>query len=161
MKRMFVAIRTLSQYMYWISGVALACLMMLTVADVILRVFNRPITGVYDLTMLLGGVIIGLAIPLSTWKGAHVYMGFFIEAIPRKWRNVVLPVTHAFGIFLFLLLGWRLIAFGVRLYDQGEVSLTIHIPLYPAVFGIGISCLINSVIVLEQLLAIFERKGQP
>jgi TRAP-type C4-dicarboxylate transport system permease small subunit len=158
MNRIFAATKTLSQYMYWISGVALACLMLLTVSDVVLRIFNRPITGVYDLTMMLGGVIIGLAIPLSTWKGSHVYMGFFIEAVPPKWRKAVLPVTHGLGIFLFLLLGWRLMMYGIRLYQQGEVSLTIHIPLYPVVFSVGISCLLSSLVVLEQLLAVFAKE---
>ncbi len=144
--------------MYWISGVALACLMFLTVSDVVLRVFNRPITGVYDLTMLLGGVIIGLAIPFSTWKGAHVYMGFFIESVPEAWRRIILPVTYGLGIFLFLLLGYRLIVYGTRLYEQGEVSLTVHIPLYPVVVGIGVSCLINTLVLLEQLMAVFGKE---
>lgn len=134
---------------------ALACLMLLTVSDVVMRVFNRPITGVYDYTMLLGGVIIGLAIPLSTWNGAHVYMGFFVEAVSPGWRKVILPVTHGFGIFLFLLLGWRLIVHGVSLYQQGEVTLTVHIPLYPVILSMGVSCLITSLVVLEQLLALF------
>jgi TRAP-type C4-dicarboxylate transport system permease small subunit len=158
MKSIFSATKRLSRYMYWISGVALACLMFLTVSDVTLRVFDRPITGVYDFTMLLGGVIIGFAIPLSTWKGAHVHMGFFIEAIPRNWRKSILPITHGLGIFLFLLLGWRLIMYGVKLYQQGEVSLTMHIPLYPVVLGIGISCLITAVIILEQLAALFTKE---
>jgi TRAP-type C4-dicarboxylate transport system permease small subunit len=158
MKSIFTATKALSQYMYWISGVALACLMLLTVSDVTLRVFNRPIAGVYDLTMLLGGVIIGLAIPFSTWKGSHVSMEFFIEAIPEAWRKIVLPVTHSVGIFLFLLLGWRLIAHGVRLYQQGEVSLTMHIPLYPVVLSIGVACFISSLIVLEQLAALFVKE---
>jgi TRAP-type transport system small permease protein len=157
MNRIFAVTKTLSRYMYWISGVALACLMLLTVSDVILRVFNRPIAGVYDLTMLLGGVIIGLAIPFSTWKGAHVYMGFFIEAVPESWRKVILPITYGLGIFLFLLLGWRLLMYGARLYEQNELSLTVHIPLYPVVLGIGVSCLINSLILLEQLVAVYGK----
>ena len=48
--------------------------------------------------------------------------------------------------------------YGIRLYQQGEVSLTIHIPLYPVVFSVGISCLLSSLVVLEQLLAVFGKE---
>ena len=158
MKKVFGAIKALSSYMSWISGAALAFLMLLTVSDVIGRFFDRPITGTYDLTGLLGGVIIGLAIPFSTAKGTHVYMGFFIEGAPAKLKRVLLPVTHGLGIFLFLLLGWNIVVYGRSLYRSGDVSPTMHIPLYPVITCIGIACLVNCLILLQQLLAVFGKE---
>jgi TRAP-type C4-dicarboxylate transport system permease small subunit len=63
--------------------------MVLTTSDIILRIFYKPILATYDLTIILAGIVAGFAIPLSTLKGAHVYMGFFIDNIPSRFKNEV------------------------------------------------------------------------
>ena len=155
MKGCFVALRNLSRYLYGISGFALVGLMLLTVSDVILRVFSRPIAGVYDLTLLLAGVVIGLAIPFTTWRKAHVRMVFFVDTLPPSWRKTLMTLTYVLGIFLFLVVGRGLLLYGVRVYSAGEVTMTAHLPFYPVVFGMGASCLINCVVLLKQLIDLF------
>jgi TRAP-type C4-dicarboxylate transport system permease small subunit len=158
-KGFFAAIKTLSRYMYWISGVALVGIMLITVGDVVLRIFNRPIAGVYDLTIFLAGIVIGLAIPFSTWRRAHVRMLFLIEKVSSGWRKVLMTLTYILGIFMFLAVGRSLLPYGLRLYQAGEVSMTIHLPFYPVVFGIGVSCFINCIVLFHQLIGIF-REGE-
>lgn len=158
MDGVFKSIKALSKYMSWISGAALAFLMLLTVSDVIGRFFDNPITGTYDMTGLLGGVIIGLAIPFSTWKGTHVHMGFFIDSAPAKLKKVLLPITHSLGILLFLLIGWNIVVYGKSLYRSGDVSPTMHLPLYPVITCIGIACLVNCLILLHRLVELFGKE---
>lgn len=156
MRRFSPVIKTLSDYMYWISGIALACIMLMTVADVVLRIFYRPFAGVYDLTMFLGGVVIGFAIPRSTWQGAHVRVAVFINKFPLGWQKGLRTLTLILGIFMFLLIGWCLFFHGFSLYKAKEVSLTIHLPFYPVVFGMGTSCFITSLVLLNQTVGIFK-----
>lgn len=160
MNPIFTVTKTLVKHLYWIAGVALVCLMLLTVFDVVGRAFDRPITGVYDLTVLLGAVVIGFAIPMSTQKRMHVYIEFFIDAVPLKWKKVMQTVTYCLGIFLFLLLSWNLIKYGFTLYQRGEVSSTIYIPLYPVVLGMGVSCFLNCFILLQQLTKVFGKEEE-
>jgi TRAP-type C4-dicarboxylate transport system permease small subunit len=155
MKVFFVALKNLSRYMYWISGFALVGLMLLTVSDVILRAFSRPIAGVYDLTLLLAGVVIGFAIPFTTWRKAHVRMVFLIDTLSSTWKKILMTLTYVLGIFLFFVVGRGLLLYGVRVYSAGEVSMTVHLPFYPVVFGIGASCLINCIVLLKQLIGLF------
>jgi TRAP-type C4-dicarboxylate transport system permease small subunit len=154
MKVFFVALKNLSRYMYWISGLALVCLMLLTVSDVILRAFGAPIAGVYDLTLLFAGVVIGFAIPFTTWKRAHVRMVFLIDQLSSSWKKVLMTLTYVLGIFLFLVVGRGLLLYGARIYSAGEVTMTVHLPFYPVVFGIGVSCLINCIVLLKQLIGL-------
>ena len=131
--------------MYWISGFALVCLMLLTVSDVILRAFGKPIAGVYDLTLLLAGVVIGFAVPFATWRKAHVRMVFLIDRLSSTWKKILSTLTYVLGIFLFFIVGRGLLLNGARLYSAGEVSMTVHLPFYPVVFGMGASCLVNCI----------------
>ncbi len=159
MKKIFALTKAFGTYFYWISGVALGCILLLTVADVILRgILNRPITGIYDLTVLLGGVVVGLAIPLTTWKKAHVYMDFLIDRSSPGLKKILTIITTCCGIFLFFMLGWDLILFGIRLYKVGEVSGTIHLPIYPFTLGIGVSFLLTTLVLLHQLVAVFQKE---
>ena len=62
--------------MYWIAGTALTGIMFLTVADVFLRLFKRPILGTYEIVSLLGAVVIGFAIPQTSIDRGQVLMDF-------------------------------------------------------------------------------------
>jgi len=158
MKGFFATIKFFSNYMYYVSAVALAFIMLLTVSDVVSRLFYRPIIGVYDLTVLMGGIVIGFAIPFSTWKKVHVHMTFLTDMVSPVWRKVLMSITHCLAIFLFLVFGCNLILYGVKLYETGEVSQTIHLPFYPAVLGIGVACLINCIVLLDRLIVIFRQE---
>jgi TRAP-type C4-dicarboxylate transport system permease small subunit len=158
MKVIFTIIKLLSNYMYWIAGVALGCILFLTVADVIMRMFNRPITGIYDLTMLLGGIVVGFSVPHSTWKKAHIYMDFLIDKGSPGVKKILTTITTCCGIFLFLMLGWELILFGIRLHQVGEVSGDLHLPIYPFTLGIGVSFLLNTLVLLDQLVGVFWKE---
>ena len=63
MEGIFIIIRKLSRLMYWISGLALASIVFLTVADVILRRFRMPIDWALEVVVLLGAIAIGFSIP--------------------------------------------------------------------------------------------------
>lgn len=160
MKKFFNSIEGGSQYLFWIGGAALGCCMFLTVFDVILRIFRRPIVGVYDIVGLLGGIFIGFAIPSSTWKKVHISMAFLTDKVSSNWKKSLMIFTRCLGIFLFLLLALALILHGIRLYRVGEVSLTMHLPTYPIILGIGGSCLFNSLVLLYQLVVNFREEGE-
>lgn len=139
-----------------IGGVSLTFLMLLTVADVILRAFRRPILGAYELVAFSGAVVIGFSIPLTSWMRGHIYVDFFILRFSQKVRNAFHLITRFLVIGLFFLIGWNLIKYGIDLYKSGEVSLTLQMPFYPIVCGVGFSCFIQCLVVLCDILKIFR-----
>ena len=155
MARIFSAINGLSTLMIYIAGAGLLFILFLTVSDVVLRVFNMPITGVYDLTMMTGGVVIGFALPYSTLKKAHVYMEFYKTIFSPGWTKVVTALTRFLGIIFFVASACTLMLYGVKLYRVGEVSPTMGLPMFPVVFGMGVSCLLTSVILLKESISVF------
>jgi TRAP-type C4-dicarboxylate transport system permease small subunit len=75
MERLKTLVPLLSKFMGIIAGITLMFVMFLTVLDVILRYFGRPIIGVYDLVALGGAIVIGFSMPLAAAKKVHVFMG--------------------------------------------------------------------------------------
>lgn len=147
-------IRGLCRFVNLIGGIALTFIMSLTVADIILRFFRMPIVGTYELVAFSGAVVIGFAVPLTSWMRGHVYVDFFILRFSQKRRNVINVVTRILGICLFIMIGWNLISYGMDLQKSGEVSLTLHVPFYPVAYGVGVCCFIQCLVLFCDILKI-------
>src|SRR4030066_1986651 len=135
-----IRIKGLSRFLNLIAGIALTFMMLLTVADIILRFLRRPIVGTYELVAFSGAVVIGFSVPLTSWMRGHVYVDFLILRFSQKIRNVFNIITRVLVICLFLMIGWNLIVYGMDLRKSGEVSPTLHFPFYPVAYGIGVCC---------------------
>lgn len=154
MQSLINKVQGLSKLLNVVAGIAITFMMFLTVSDVILRSFRRPIVGTYELVAFSGAVVIGFAVPLTTLLKGHVLVDFFVLMFPKGVRNICHVVTRCLGIGLFSLLGWNLFKMGMDLYRTGEVSLTLQLPFYPIAFGIGICCFVQCLVLIAHILQV-------
>ena len=147
-------VQGISKLLNVIAGLAITFIMFLTVTDVILRSFRRPIVGTYELVAFSGAIVIGFAVPLTTLLKGHVLVDFFVLKFPKGVRNICHVVTRCLGIGLFSLLGWNLIKLGMDLHRTGEVSLTLQLPFYPVAYGIGICCFVQCLVLIAHILQV-------
>jgi TRAP-type C4-dicarboxylate transport system permease small subunit len=142
----------ISKVMDVVGGVVLSLMMLITVTDVILRFIGKPITGTYELVFLGGAVVIGCAIPQTSWQGGHVNVDFVLEYFPRILKKIVMVFTRLLGMTFFVLLGWNLFALGTTLYRKEEVSLTLHVPYYPVAYVLGVCAFVECLVLLSGLI---------
>jgi hypothetical protein len=62
------------------------------------------------------------------------------------------------GIWLFIMIGWNLIRYGMDLKKAGEVSPTLTLPFYPVAYGLGICCFIQCLVLMCDILKILGGK---
>jgi TRAP-type C4-dicarboxylate transport system permease small subunit len=139
-----------------IAGVTLTLMMLITVADVILRPMGKAIVGIFELVAFAGAVVIGFSVPFTSWVRGHIYVDFFVQKLSNPARKGINTITRCLGIGLFLMIGWNLILMGTDLFKSGEVSPTLQMPFYPIVYGIGISCFIQVLVLLGDIVKIFR-----
>jgi TRAP-type C4-dicarboxylate transport system permease small subunit len=151
-------IKGISVFLNIIAGISLTFLMLVTVLDVILRSFRTPIVGTYELVMFAGAVVIGFALPLTSWVRGHIFVDFFILRFSKTGRNIFNLTTRSLVTILFFLMGWNLIKFGIDLQKSGEVSLTLQMPFYPVAYGIGMCCFVQCLVMLCDILKILGGK---
>lgn len=156
MTRLTRGVERLSQILQWIAGAALVGIMLLTVCDVILRYFGHPIKGTWELVGFGGGIAIGLALPITSWKRGHVYVDTFLTPLAAPVRNAINISTRLVSFALFLFIGWNLVQFGLKLRATGEVSPTLEMPFYPVVFGIALGCFLVAIILLSHVVLIIR-----
>jgi len=147
-------VEKLSQGMSIVSGCALTVIMLVTVADVFLRLFNRPIIGTYEIVGFGGAIVIGFAVPITSWIKAHIFVDFAVKSFSNKIQTAFNIATRITGIVLFIFIGWNLFIYGLGLYRSGEVSTTRQIPFYPIAYGLGVCCFIQCLVLISDIVKI-------
>jgi TRAP-type C4-dicarboxylate transport system permease small subunit len=126
-----------------IGGLALTLMMLLTVADVLLRAAGRPLVGTYEVVALSLALVIGFTIPKVSLDRGHIRVDLVIERVSRRTKNILNTFTRLICIGLFLIISYNLFAVANELRASGEVSPTIQLPAYPLAYGVAICCFIE------------------
>lgn len=147
-------VRQVSRFLNGIAGVSITFIMLLTVCDVILRAFRMPIVGAYELVAFTGALVIGFAVPFTSWLRAHIFVDFVVLKFPKKVQGTFHLVTRCVGIALFFLIAWNLIKVGMDLIRTGEVSPTLQLPFYYVAFAVAVGCFVECVVLLCDIVKI-------
>ena len=160
MDRMLKTVLRLSKWSSLVGEVTLTFMMLLTVSDVILRSFKRPILGTYEIVAFSGAVAIGFSVPITSWMRGHVNVDIFTSTLSRKARDIFDIGTRCLVIALFLVMSWRLITYGMNLHRVREVSMTLQLPFYPVAYGLGfaffLQCLVLSCDIVKIVRGSYE-----
>jgi TRAP-type C4-dicarboxylate transport system permease small subunit len=131
-------------------------MMLLTVADVVLRAGGHPIIGTYEIVALLLAVVIGFGIPQVSLDRGHVYMEFLLQKFSKSARNVMNTLTRILCLILFAFAGVNLFSVGAAFRASGEVSPTIQLPFYPVAYAVAICCLLECCVFIFDIVRIWR-----
>jgi TRAP-type C4-dicarboxylate transport system permease small subunit len=151
----------LSSKLAYVGAVALFGMMCLTAADVIGRyVFNRPITGVFELTEYLVLILIFSFIGYTQSQKGHVAVDLLLAKFPRGIRTIVEICNHFICLMLMGLITWMGVQKALDLKDVGEASPNLQIPAYPFVFFLVLGCAVMCIELLRDILKLFPAGKQ-
>jgi len=169
------SVNSLARTMYYIAGAAIVTMMLLTCADVILRfavtVYRsyrweflkpfRPIPGTYELVSFLGAVAVSFAMAHTSVEKGHVAVSFVVRLFSERVQAIIESLTNVLGLILFAMISWQSVLYANDFRVSGEVSLTLQLPFYPFVYGIGFSaaavCLVLLTDLFNNLAKVFGR----
>ncbi len=147
----------ISRTFNWIALCALTFIMLLTVSDVVLRYFGRPIIGTFEIVGFCGAVDHRLRPASDLLASRDIYSSTFSpRRCPRAGKKCWTSSTRIACIALFAVIGWNLFIYSHKLYQSGEVSLTIQIPFYPFSYGLGVACFLQCFVLIADIVKIFK-----
>jgi len=153
--------KDLAKRLYWIAGVAIIAMMLITCADVVLRYFRKPIPGTYELVCFLGAAAVAFAMAHTSVERGHVAVSLIVRYLPRRIQGFIDTLTSILGLVFFALIAWYSVQYASELRATGEVSLTLELPFYPFVYGVGFSaaavCLVLLTDLFESLGKVFDK----
>jgi TRAP-type transport system small permease protein len=160
MKRFLSVIYKTDVTLHVIAGSVLAFMIAVTFLDVIMRNMGHPIVGSVEIISFCGAVVIGFAMPYSSWTKTHVYVDFFVDRLSPKNRMIIDAATRLLGVILFAFIGYNFILFGMVLKSSGEVSSSFRLPYYPIAWGLALSCFLLSLTLIADFAKTITSKGE-
>jgi len=150
-----IYIRTLRAVVLLLAGVTGICIMgmvILTSADVIMRIFGRPIIGSFDLVRVMGALAMACSLPYTTALKGHVAIEYFFHKLNKRGRIIVDTIVRILGIGLFVILARESIRIGANLKANGEVTATLQLPIFWVSWVIGLCCALVALVILYNML---------
>lgn len=106
----------------------IAAMMLLTVADVVLRtLFNRPLHGTFELVELLLAGAFFLALPASFLRDDHIVVDVVDRAAPRAVRSLR-RIAGAIAVLLLAVLTWQGARAAYDTWTFGDVTMDLSLP---------------------------------
>lgn len=148
MGNIFAFVESMSKLMQVVAGTALTFIMLLTGTDVALRIFGHPIIGTYEMVGLGGALVLGFALPMTSWLRGHIFVDFLYLKCPKKVQQAMNIATRIICIAVYFLIGWNLLLMGMELHASGELTITRHLPFYPVAYALGLCCFAECLVLI-------------
>ena len=120
----------MSRYAGYGSALFLVAMMMITVADVILRaLFNLPITGAYDLVQLFLVGTVFLSIPEVFLNDENIVIDFVDHIFGALAVGILRAIANIAGVCFLAVLAWRMVPPALDSVRFNEVSPDLSVPM--------------------------------
>jgi TRAP-type C4-dicarboxylate transport system permease small subunit len=153
---MRVFITRLCDGMAIIAGVVLILMAIITLVDVIMRIFGSPVPGTYEIVMYMGVAVTGFALPRASMKKANVFVDLLVEKLSKTPQMILKVITRLLVCIMFLITAYYFIQMGMSFVATKSVTMTLRVPFYPVVFGMAVSCVAQSFV---SIYDIFDNTG--
>jgi len=149
-----------AQFLNWIAAAAVAAMMVLTCADVILRLFRFPIPGTYEMVGFLGAVFVSFSLAKTSLQQGHIAVDFFVSRFSENIRRKIRSFNAVLCSVLFGFAFWYCLLDAIDSKKAGEVSLTLQMPIYPFILGTAIGCGSLCIVLIFQFLTLIYHKEE-
>lgn len=129
----------------WLARVAaliLAAIGIMTFSDVILRyVFSAPFSFTVEFTEIMMGLMVFLAVGLTTHEKRHIGVDALTMRLPLKTNAILDLAMSTIALVMACTLVWQLFLKAGVLLHKGDYTPIQHFPYWPGAYLMGFGCL--------------------
>lgn len=152
--------RILNLVFIWIAGLCLAAMILMTCANIFLRVVWIPLKGTYELMGYFGALVTAFALGYTQMKKAHIAVDVLVTLFNPKAQLILQGINCLICTIFFSIAGWQIFQYATTLWKTGEVTETLLIAYYPFAYGVAGGCLLLALVMLiEFSKLLFKRQG--
>src|SRR5512135_608092 len=137
------------------GGVSLLALTLLATMNVVLRIFQVPVSGTYEVVSFLGAIVTAGALGYTQKRKDHIVVDILSDKFPAPVKRVLDRISYLLILGFFSIVSWQTFVYAKRLMRTGELSETLKIAYYPFVFLVGIGFAVLSLTSFLDLIETF------
>ncbi len=153
--------RVLNEIFVWIAGFFLIVMILLTSANIFLRLVWMPVKGTFELMGFFGAIVTALALGYTQIKKGHIGIDILVNQFSAKAQRILNGANYLICMIFFSLAGWQIAKWATTLWQTGEVTETLRIIFYPFTYGVALGCIILSFVLLVDFLKMLIQKQEP
>ncbi|HKI49843.1 MAG TPA: TRAP transporter small permease [Desulfobacteria bacterium] len=123
-----------------IAGLFLVAMVVLTCANVFLRLVWIPVSGTFELMGYFGAVLTAFAMGYTQLKKGYIAVDIVVTGFSKKIRNFLNAVNAIICSGFFVLVTWQISKYAANLSETGEVTETLQIIYYPFTYAVSVGC---------------------
>ncbi|WP_334063925.1 TRAP transporter small permease [Limimaricola cinnabarinus] len=137
--------RRLEAILLGLAATLLLALMAVTGIDVVGRyLLNAPLSGAFEMTELLLGALVFVALPLVSRAGAHVEVDLLAHALPSGLQRATGLFAAAVSALVLCWFAWTLFGLMINQWHEGARSVSLGVPLAPFAALGALACLASA-----------------
>jgi TRAP-type C4-dicarboxylate transport system permease small subunit len=144
--------RVLNEIFIWIAGFFLVVMILLTCANIFLRLVWMPVKGTFELMGFFGAIVTALALGYTQIKKGHIGIDIVVNQFSAKAQRILNGVNYFICMIFFALAGLQIGRWATTICKTGEVTETLRIVFYPFTYGVALGCIILSFVLLVDFL---------
>jgi TRAP-type C4-dicarboxylate transport system permease small subunit len=140
------------------ATVVLALMMMMSVADVLLR--HTLKWAIPDSQELVEFMMICVAFWAMAWcavKKGHVAVDLLVLRFSPRTRAIFDSFTYFFAFFFCAVVSWRVFLEAPIVMDFGSASLLLQVPTYPFYFALALGLAVLCLVILIQFIQLVHK----
>lgn len=153
MERMDRFLELISKWMKRLGAVSLMGMATVTMCDVILRYFGKPIFGSEEIVMFLGTLVVGFTLPFAHEKKSHIGVEILIRMFSCRTKRIIFFVTDIVTALFFILVAARIFIYAGKEKTAGTVSLNLEFPEYYIIYVLSFCFMIFVMFVIKDIVS--------
>ncbi len=143
-----------------IAGLFLVAMIVLTCANVFLRLVWIPVSGTFELMGYFGAVVTAFAMGYTQIKKGYIAVDIVVLGFSKKIQKFLNAINAMICTGFFALVTWQICKYAANLRETEEVTETLQIIYYPFTYAVAVGCgalaLVFFIAFLKTLISVKE-----
>ena len=148
-------IKPLMMTITFIGGCSLLFMMLLVACDVVLRFFNRPISGAYELVEYSMAITVSFGVTICAHQGGHIAVDILTNVLKKSVQRILATIMTLVAIIYTLPIMWMTTQQIQDTYASGLTSAVLRIAVYPFTAVVALAFLFTSIVFIADILKLF------
>ncbi len=134
------------------AQVAMVFIMVVIVANVILRIPWKPLGGTVELVEMAGAILLALGIAYTAMLKGHIMVGILVEKFPPRARGLTDVIVNFIALVFSFILARELLFYALSMLSRGYETGHLKIPVAPSIFLVAFGFFMLCMVLLLNLL---------
>jgi len=150
----------LNRGLAWVAGFSLVAMVLVTVGEMVLRMFGKPMAGTVETIGWLSAVTTAFALGYTQIHQGHVSIDLFTRRLGPLLQVMVSMLVLLASTVLFVIVTWNVFRHAGVLRETGSLSETMKVIVYPWVYLVSLGCAgLTLALIVDFLKSCIQLKG--